>query len=180
MVTFMSGCANYTYNHEFISLDKNDFYKKVDNLSVCVVESHQLVVKRPRDSELPFVMSMEIDLNYIDSKIIDTSMKQYFSKVKFAKKCNDEDLELRMNIPKFKFLFENFTGVGYIYYTAEINVKYKGREILNNTYEIEDNDKFIWKWEFVEGKTDRISELYHKSLFNLFETKIKKDMLNAL
>lgn len=179
-----SGCAkHYAFNEENIGLQKNDFYSKVENQNVCVVASNKVITRTPRDMALLAAQTMDLDVNNVASGVAKKNFEQYFKNVKMVQSQNEckNGLVIVPDVQDYHFLFENFTSSGFINYDIKMNVFYNGKSILNKSYHIEDTDHIIVKigqgWK---KNSDWIDELFHKSLFNLFETQIKQDIINAL
>ncbi|QIR77181.1 hypothetical protein FA592_13430 [Sulfurospirillum diekertiae] len=179
-----SGCAkHYAFNEENIGLQKNDFYSKVENQNVCVVESSKVITRTPRDMALLASQTMDLDVNNVASGVAKKNFEQYFKTVKMIKNQNEcsNGLVVYPDVKDYHFLFEAGTGAGFIKYDMTINVYLNNKLILNKQYQVEDTDHIVFRLGAGFKKhSDWIDELYHKSLFNLFETQIKQDIINAL
>ncbi|QIR75362.1 hypothetical protein FA592_03610 [Sulfurospirillum diekertiae] len=184
MPFLFSGCAkHYAFNEENIGLQKNDFYSKIEKQEVCVVSSSKIITRMPRDNALAGAQTMDLDVNNVATGVAKKNFEQYFKNVKTVLSEKDcKGLVIVPDVKDYHFLFENFTGnSGFIKYDIQISVYFNGKNISNKLYHIEDKDHIIIKiGQGFKKNSDYIDELFHKSLFNLFETQIKQDIINAL
>lgn len=180
-----NGCAkHYAFEKDNIGLQTNKYYSKVENTTVCVNQDNKVIKRYPRDMAIFATQTMEMDVNDIATKIAYENLKQYFKNIKLEKnvKSNCGDIVVIVDTPDYHFYFNNINGSGYIQYDVSIQVIRNGKTILNKKYHLDDNDHILLKVVagFGTKTSDSVAELYHKSLFNLFETQIKQDIINAL
>lgn len=178
-----SGCAkHYAFNEENIGLQKNNFYSKVESQSVCILKSSNMLVRNSGDNPTHVFQTMNLDANNVATNVAAKNFEQYFSKVNIVNDIsNCNGLSFKVNVTDFHFAFQNLTGSGSIKYDITLNVFFKEKNIMNKTYNIEDTDHIIMRvGNGFKKPSDYIDELFHKSLFNLFETQIKQDIINAL
>jgi len=177
----LSGCAiKGTYTQDYISKEVNPYYSKVATKTITMIEDKS-VYTRSSDSwqgKAP----LELEVGNINNKVQEEFFKQYFAKTVLVKNrfttSTEDNIVIESTVNDFRYYISGFDNVDM---TIELTVKvsYKNNTILEKQYTIKDNNKVLFRIGVVTGKEGTI-ELFHKSLLNFYETKFKKDFLEAL
>ncbi|AHJ11319.1 LptM family lipoprotein [Sulfurospirillum multivorans] len=177
-LTFLTGCGTKgLYHEDYVSKEIKPNLNKVSNTKVCLKDYANVIAVR--SNSRPNVPATEIALNAgeINTNILNLFTKQYFTKVE--KNCGNESIYIDSYIQSFKFDLHTFGG-GEIFVLNNIKVFKDNKIILEKTYDIQADNKIVLGiFAIKDTAFDSVIELYHRALFEFYETEFKKDLIEG-
>ena len=174
-----SGCVTFSANHqpEYISSELNQYLAKVENNSVSVEPTYNVIKKHPQ-SVKGGLAYIEIPGGEIASKISLDFFKEYFSNVSYGN--NQADFKSKIMFEDFEIKNdEGFLDGSEIYMKFKYILYYRNKLILDKTYESKKHNNVIIS-PFRLNISDASFELFHKMVLEMFENQIKPDILEIL
>lgn len=174
-----SGCVNRTnviYNEDYLKTELNKEIKQVSSQKVDLKKKEAVYLTKFPTSVNGALVELNVNLTAINEDIQREFFNQYFKEVNYVKETT-ENLFIDSTLYNYEHSYPLNNGTQ-IELFMKMKVYYKNKLILNKEYYIKDNVIMLFTMRF--SLKEIKNEAFQKTLFKLYETQFKPDLLKAL
>lgn len=177
LVLLFNGCMTTNINFQESSINgiKKSKLNKVSNTSINIKEKEDVFIKKRPDSMYGKATTVNVNMSELNNNSLKATLSQYFNNVNISN--NEADIVISSDFLDYSYEYGVLESV-------KLNVKvavkvYKNNKlILSKSYDFTSSLYVIASLKISLGEFTE--EKFNKTLFELYETKFKQDLLKAL
>jgi hypothetical protein len=177
LVLLFNGCMTTNINFQESSINgiKKSKLNKVSNTSINIKEKEDVFIKKRPDSMYGKATTVNVNMSELNNNSLKAALSQYFNNVNISN--NEADIVISSDFLDYSYEYGVLESV-------KLNVKvavkvYKNNKlILSKSYDFTSSLYVIASLKI--SLAEFTEEKFNKTLFELYETKFKPDLLKAL
>jgi len=184
LIFLFTGCSHKgQYQHEMVNYNLQKNLSKVEDKTINIISSEAEMNKSIEKNAIGILKGKTLFINMevgnINNNVLKEFSRQYFKEVTLNSK-EKSFIEINSNVIDWTWEMGTMDDEITLNAIVKAIVKLNEKEVINKTYKLKDYKNQMVVNFFKFKVSDLPIETFHKGLLHLYETQVKKDLLDVI